>query len=216
MQAFNHWRGCVAPLMRANIDTDQIIPKQFLTTVTRAGLGDYLFDSWRFTDPGEPGKRPPDRQKNPDFVFNQPQYADASILLAGKNFGCGSSREHAAWSLLDYGIRVVIAPDFADIFHANAITNGLLPAVVEAEEAERLAELIARDPAIECLVDLPTQRISCGDMAMDFHIDEGNKTRLLKGLDAIGLTLEHTEDIRAFEKQHLSKHPWLAGDITAG
>lgn len=215
MQSFTSWRGRVAPLMQANIDTDQIIPKQFLTTVTRAGLGNYLFDSWRFADAGVPGKKPEERKSRPEFVLNQPDYAAASILLAGKNFGCGSSREHAAWSLLDYGIRVVIAPDFADIFYSNAITNGLLPAAVTADEAARLAELVQADPTCQCQVDLPAQRISCGTLNITFAIDESNKTKLLNGLDAIGMTLEHEHNIRAFEQQHLTKYPWLTTQIDA-
>ena len=214
MQAFTTWKGTAASLLRANIDTDQIIPKQFLTTVTRAGLGDYLFDSWRFADPGVLGKKPKDRLKNPEFVLNKPEHAGASILLAGVNFGCGSSREHASWSMLDYGIRVVIAPDFADIFYANAIANGLLPAVVEPDALERLAECVAHDPSAELVVDLAKQQIMCASQTVAFSIDPASKTRLLKGQDAITSTLEYAEAIRTFEAQHLTRYPWLGAPIS--
>jgi len=193
MSGFTKHRGVAVPLDSANVDTDQIIPKQFLQKVTRTGFGRHLFHDWRFLD--DAGEQP-----NPEFVLNQPVYEGASILLARENFGCGSSREHAPWALTDYGFKAIIAPSFADIFYGNAINNGLLPVRLSAEQVEQLFKLITATPGAEITVDLEALKVSCGDLSFAFEIDEFRRHCLLNGLDSIGLTLQHEAEISAYEQ----------------
>ena len=210
MQQFISERGIVVPLDRANVDTDQIIPKQYLKSIKRTGFGVALFDDWRYLDAGEPGMDHSKRRLNTEFVLNQLRYAGASILLARDNFGCGSSREHAPWAILEYGFRVVIAPSFADIFFNNSFKNGLLPVVLEKSEVDRLFDLATERDPIEILVDLPSQMVTCGDkFRASFDIDIFRKTCLLEGLDEIGLTLKDQTAIRAYESKRRLQVPWL-------
>jgi 3-isopropylmalate/(R)-2-methylmalate dehydratase small subunit len=211
MQPFRVHSGIVAPLDRANVDTDAIIPKQFLKSIKRSGFGVNLFDAWRYIDHGEPGPGQPVRQPNPDFVLNQPRYRGASILLARRNFGCGSSREHAPWALADYGIRALIAPSYADIFFNNCFKNGLLPIVLPDSGVDRLFADVAAFPGYTLTIDLPQQRVGTPDGALSFgfDIDPFRKECLLNGWDDIGLTLQHADEIRAFEARHLREQPWL-------
>lgn len=202
--------GVVAPLDKANVDTDQIIPKQFLKSIKRTGFGENLFDAWRFKDEGEIGKPIEDRELVEDFVLNDSRYKDASILLARENFACGSSREHAVWALLQYGFRTVIAPTFADIFYNNSFNNGLLPIELEPAHVSRLFELATQSEALTLHVDLPAQTVSLTDGdSMSFDIDHQRKARMLKGLDEIGTTLEYAEQIKNFEQRHSATSPWL-------
>jgi 3-isopropylmalate/(R)-2-methylmalate dehydratase small subunit len=203
--------GIVAPLDRANVDTDAIIPKQFLKSIHRTGFGAHLFDAWRFLDHGELGVDPGQRRPNPDFVLNEPRYRDASILLARRNFGCGSSREHAPWALSDYGFRVLIAPSFADIFFNNCFKNGLLPIVLPEAAVDRLFADVAAFPGYRLTIDLERQAVMAVDASFgfDFHIDPFRKRCLLNGWDDIALTLAHADEIRAFEARHLAEQPWL-------
>ncbi len=208
MQAFERITSQVIPLDRANVDTDAIIPKQFLKSIRRSGFGPFLFDEWRYLDRGEPEMDCTDRPKNPDFVLNQPQYAHGRILLTRENFGCGSSREHAPWALADYGIRVIIAPSFADIFFNNCFKNGLLPIVLDPETVDQLFREVG--PGYELTVDLATQTITRPDgQVIRFDIEPSRKERLLKGLDDIALTLEHAEQIRGYEARRREEAPWL-------
>jgi 3-isopropylmalate/(R)-2-methylmalate dehydratase small subunit len=211
MQPFTVHKGIVAPLDRANVDTDAIIPKQFLKSIRRSGFGVNLFDAWRYTDHGEPGRDPSTRKPNPDFVLNQPRYKGASILLARRNFGCGSSREHAPWALGDYGFRALIAPSYADIFFNNCFKNGLLPIVLPESAVERLFADVAAFPGFALTVDLPAQmvRTDDGGVSFPFDVDPFRKQCLLNGWDDIGLTLRHADEIRAFEARHLAEQPWL-------
>jgi 3-isopropylmalate/(R)-2-methylmalate dehydratase small subunit len=211
MQAFRTLTGLVAPLDRANVDTDSIIPKQFLKSINRSGFGPNLFDAWRYLDRGEPGVETARRPLNPDFVLNQPRYQGAQILLAGRNFGCGSSREHAPWALLDYGFRAIIAPSFADIFFNNCFKNGLLPIVLSGREVERLFHETAAFPGFRLTIDLAQQRVATtdGNAVFAFEIEPFRKHCLLNGLDEIGLTLTHADQIRAFEAKHQTDQPWL-------
>jgi 3-isopropylmalate/(R)-2-methylmalate dehydratase small subunit len=211
MQPFRVHSGIVAPLDRANVDTDAIIPKQFLKSIRRSGFGPNLFDAWRYTDPGEPGQDPASRHPNPDFVLNQPRYRDASILLARRNFGCGSSREHAPWALADYGFRALIAPSYADIFFNNCFKNGLLPIVLPDAAVDRLFADVAAFPGYTLTIDLDAQvvRTQDGSVGFRFDVDPFRKECLLNGWDDIGLTLRHAEEIRAFEARHLAEQPWL-------
>ena len=210
MEKFERVDGLVVPLDRANVDTDAIIPKQFLKSVQRAGFGPNLFDEWRYLDHGEPGMDPAARRPNPDFVLNQPRYQGASILLARDNFGCGSSREHAVWALLDYGIRVVIAPSFADIFYNNCFKNGVLPVVLDAATVDRLFAEVQDRPGYRLVVDLVHQRIVLPDgEEIPFEIDAFRRDCLLAGLDEIGLTLQHADEIRAYEERRRREAPWL-------
>ena len=203
-------RGVVAPLDRPNVDTDAIIPKQFLKSILRSGFGPNLFDEWRYLDHGEPGKDNSARPLNPDFVLNQPRYQGAQILLARENFGCGSSREHAVWALLDYGFRVVIAPSFADIFFNNCFKNGVLPIVLAAATVERLFRATAATPGYTLEVDLPAQTIRTPDQGdIGFEVDGFRKDCLMRGLDDIGLTLQHADEIRTFEARRRTVAPWL-------
>jgi len=211
MQPFRILTGVAAPLDRANVDTDAIIPKQFLKSVNRSGFGPNLFDGWRYLDRGEPGVDPSRRPVNPDFVLNQARYRGAQILLARRNFGCGSSREHAPWALLDYGFRALIAPSYADIFFNNCFKNGLLPVVLTESEVDRLFHHCMVTPGFALTVDLERQTVATGDGAhvFAFDIEPFRKHCLLNGLDEIGLTLEHADEIRAFEAKHLAEQPWL-------
>jgi 3-isopropylmalate/(R)-2-methylmalate dehydratase small subunit len=212
MQAFGVLNAVVAPLDRANVDTDAIIPKQFLKSINRSGFGANLFDAWRYLDRGEPGADTSQRPQNPDFVLNQPRYQGAQILLARRNFGCGSSREHAPWALLDYGFRAIIAPSFADIFFNNCFKNGLLPVVLTESEVERLFHACFAMPGFSLVVDLERQTVATTDGAQvfGFDIEPFRKHCLRNGLDEIGLTLEHADEIRGFEARHLAREPWLA------
>ncbi|WP_298834475.1 3-isopropylmalate dehydratase small subunit [uncultured Piscinibacter sp.] len=211
MQAFTVHKGLVAPLDRENVDTDAIIPKQFLKSIKRTGFGPNLFDEWRYLDRGEPGQDPAQRRPNPDFVLNQPRYQGASILLARKNFGCGSSREHAPWALDQYGFRAVIAPSFADIFFSNCYKNGLLPIVLSEMQVSQLFDEVAAFTGYQLTVDLARQVVVKPDGAeLSFEITPFRKYCLLGGFDDIGLTLRHADKIRAFEAERLMKKPWLA------
>lgn len=210
MDAFTIHEGLVAPLDRENVDTDLIIPKQFLKSIKRSGFGPNLFDELRYLDHGEPGMDNSKRPLNPDFVLNQPRYQGASILLARKNFGCGSSREHAPWALTQFGFRVVIAPSFADIFFNNSFKNGLLPIVLSELDVSRLFDEVRSFVGFKLTVDLDNQVVFApGGHAMPFDIDSFRKYCMLNGLDDIGLTLRHADKIRAFEAERLARHPWL-------
>ena len=210
MKKFDKLDGLVAPLDRANVDTDAIIPKQYLKSIQRTGFGPALFDSWRYLDPGEPGMDHSQRRPNPDFVLNQPRYQGAQILLARDNFGCGSSREHAPWALMDYGFRVIIAPSYADIFYNNSFKNGLLPIVLEHEVVNRLFEDTVAMPGYRLTVDLATQSVTTPSGAVfRFEIDAFRKHCLLNGLDDVGLTLQHVDEIRAYEARRRQETPWL-------
>jgi 3-isopropylmalate/(R)-2-methylmalate dehydratase small subunit len=211
MEPFRVLTGLVAPLDRANVDTDAIIPKQFLKSIKRSGFGPNLFDAWRYLDPGEPGKDNAKRPLNPDFVLNDPRYRGAAILLARRNFGCGRSREHAPWALLDYGFRAVIAPSFADIFYNNCCKNGLLPIQLTTHEVDRLFADTAAFPGFNLTIDLDQQTVATADgsTVFGFEIEPFRKHCLLNGLDDIGLTLTHADEIRAFEAKRLAAQPWL-------
>jgi len=205
--------GGVAPIDRANVDTDAIIPKQFLKSVKRTGFGPNLFDAWRYLDHGEPGMDNAKRPLNPEFVLNQSRYRGASILLARKNFGCGSSREHAPWALMDFGFRCVIAPSFADIFYNNCFKNGLLPVILTESEIDSLFYDCASFPGFRVVVDLERQTVSSADGAkrFAFDVDAFRKYCLVNGLDEIGLTLRHAEKIRTFETARRTLYPWYFG-----
>ena len=210
MESFSVHRGTLVPLDRANVDTDQIIPKQFLKSIKRTGFGENLFDAWRFIDEGEIGKSPNERKINREFIFNDPRYQGVSILLGRRNFGCGSSREHAVWALFEFGIRCVIAPSFADIFYNNCFKNGLLPVVLKEEIIEHLFGLAAGARALEVEVNLETQRLFV-ETADDipFEIEPGRKELLLLGLDDIGMTFMHSDEILEFEIRHRQAMPWI-------
>jgi len=213
MDKFTVVTGLVVPLDRANVDTDQIIPKQFLKSIKRSGFGPNLFDAWRYHDVGQPGMDPSTRRVNRDFVLNHPQYKGAEILLARTNFGCGSSREHAPWALLDHGFRAVIAPSFGEIFQSNSLKNGLLPVALTEQEVDALFYDVASFPGMRLTIDLAQQTVATTDGAkvMHFEIDPFRKHCLLNGLDEIGLTLRHEDKIRAFEERRRAQHPWLFG-----
>ncbi len=210
MQKFEKLTGIVMPLDRANVDTDAIIPKQYLKSIKRTGFGPNLFDSWRYLDLGEPGMDHRQRRINPSFVLNQPRYQGAQILLARDNFGCGSSREHAPWALLDYGFRVIIAPSYADIFYNNSFKNGLLPIVLEHDAVERLFRETETTPGYRLTVDLVAQEVMTAAGTMfKFEIDSFRQHCLLNGLDDIGLTLQHVDDIKVYEARRRKEAPWL-------
>jgi 3-isopropylmalate/(R)-2-methylmalate dehydratase small subunit len=215
MEKFTVHEGLVAPLDRANVDTDAIIPKQFLKSIKRSGFGPNLFDEWRYLDHGEPGADNSKRPLNPDFVLNQPRYQGTSILLARKNFGCGSSREHAPWALGQYGFRAIIAPSFADIFFNNCFKNGLLPIVLPEAQIDRLFDEVKAFPGFRLVIDLEKQLVSTtnGSATYMFDVDAFRKYCLLNGLDDIGLTLRQADKIRAFEERHLVAQPWLGNTI---
>ncbi|MEO7715368.1 MAG: 3-isopropylmalate dehydratase small subunit [Capsulimonas sp.] len=201
MEKFTTLTGIVGPLDRANADTDQIIPKQFLKRIERTGFGQFLFFDWRFLDDG--------KTENPEFELNQPQYKGATILLAGKNFGCGSSREHAPWALEDYGFRSIIAPSYADIFYNNCFKNGMLPIVLPEETVKELMTKAQTEPGYQMTIDLPTQTITDSDgLKLSFEVDAFRKHCLLNGLDDIGLTLQHEPDITTYENKRPS---WKTG-----
>lgn len=209
LQFVNH-TGSVAPLDKANVDTDQIIPKQFLKSIKKTGFGENLFDAWRFKDEGVIGKPLASREPVSDFVLNDARYSKATILLARENFACGSSREHAVWALLQYGFRCVIAPSFADIFYNNSFNNGLLPVQLTHAEVNELFALATQNEPIALTVDLREQRVEMADgPSYRFEIDANRKTRMLNGLDEIGLSLEYADQIKRFESSHRERQPWL-------
>jgi len=210
MKKFETLNAIVAPLDRSNVDTDAIIPKQFLKSIKRTGFGPNLFDEWRYLDHGEPGMDNSKRKINPDFVLNQARYQGAQILLARENFGCGSSREHAPWALEDFGFRAIIAPSYADIFFNNCFKNGILPVVLDAAVVDGLFEEVASKEGYRLTVDLQAQTITkpSGE-TINFDVDEFRKYCLVNGLDDIGLTLQHVDDIKAYEQRRAQEVPWL-------
>ena len=212
MQAFTVHQGLVAPMDRDNVDTDAIIPKQFLKSIQRSGFGPNLFDEWRYLDqPGQPGVPESARQPNPDFVLNQPRYKGASVLLARKNFGCGSSREHAPWALEQYGFRAIIAPSFADIFFSNCFKNGLLPIALPESVVAQLFDEVFAFPGYQLTVDLPRQVVVKPDgTEIAFDVQPFRKYCLVNGFDDIGLTLRQKDKIQTFEAERLARMPWLA------
>jgi 3-isopropylmalate/(R)-2-methylmalate dehydratase small subunit len=210
MEAFTTLTGIVIPLDRANVDTDAIIPKQFLKSIHRTGFGPNLFDEWRYLDHGEPGQDCTNRPLNQDFVLNQPRYQGAQILLTRQNFGCGSSREHAPWALLDYGIRVIIGPSFADIFYNNCFKNGLLPIVLDEQLVDSFFKAVESKLGYKLTIDLQTQTITePNGENWRFEIDNFRKHCLINGLDEIGLTLQHADEIRTYENRRKQETPWL-------
>ena len=204
MKKFTSLSSIATPLDRANIDTDAIIPKQFLKSIKKSGFGPNLFDEWRYLDHGEPGMDNSKRPINPDFVLNNPKYSKAQILLTRRNFGCGSSREHAPWALEDFGFRAIIAPSFADIFYNNCFKNGILPVVLSSEIVDGLFEYTGN-----IVIDLHDQSVTTDTHSFEFNVDPERKRRLINGLDDIGLTLQYEDQIRLFETEHFKEHPWL-------
>ena len=216
MQKFTLHTGLVAPLNRENVDTDAIIPKQFLKSIRKTGFGQNLFDEWRYLDAGFPGQDPNSRRPNPDFVLNLPRYKNASILLARKNFGCGSSREHAPWALDQYGFRAILAPSYADIFFNNSFKNGLLPIVLSEAQVNQLFDETAAFPGYSLIVDLERQRVIKPDgVELAFEVQAFRKYCLLNGFDDIGLTLRHADKIKTFEAQRVAQKPWLTRTLLA-
>ena len=214
MTPFRIHTGMVAPMDRENVDTDAIIPKQFLKSIKRSGFGPNLFDDWRYLDHGEPGQDPASRRPNPDFVLNQQRYLGASVLLARKNFGCGSSREHAPWALDQFGFRVLIAPSYADIFYNNCFKNGLLPIQLPEQQVAKLFDEAAAFVGYSLTIDLERQVVQKPDgTALAFEVEPFRKYCLLGGFDDIGLTLRHSDKIRAFEAERLLTKPWLAHSL---
>ena len=213
MQAFTQHTGLAAPLDKANVDTDQIIPKQYLKSIYRTGFGETLFDDWRYLDPGEPGSDHSKRRVNPDFVLNDARYQGATVLLARQNFGCGSSREHAPWALMEYGFRAIVAPSYADIFYNNSFKNGLLPVVLPADQVDQLFDYVQANEGAQVTVSLETMQVEAGSLSFSFELDEFRRECLLKGLDEIGLTLEHADSIRAYEQQRAKVTPWMFADV---
>jgi 3-isopropylmalate/(R)-2-methylmalate dehydratase small subunit len=210
MQAFTQLNGLVVPLDRSNVDTDAIIPKQFLKSIKRSGFGPNAFDEWRYLDHGEPGMDNSKRKINPDFVLNQARYQGGSVLLARENFGCGSSREHAPWALEDYGFRAIIAPSFADIFFNNCFKNGMLPIVLSADDVDALFKETESAEGYKLNIDLSTQTITTpSGKTYTFEVDAFRKHCLLNGLDDIGLTMQHQDAIKVFETKHKAVQPWL-------
>ena len=209
MLPINKHKGTVIPLDRSNVDTDAIIPKQFLKSIKKSGFGPNLFDEWRYLDQGEPGKDIATRKINPKFVLNKPQYKNGTILLARENFGCGSSREHAPWAILDFGIRVILAPSFADIFYGNCFKNGILPIVIKTEIVDMFFKKAETPEGLILKIDLENQKIIDFEKCYDFEIDAFKKYCLLEGLDDIGLTLKYHKDIKNFEKNYRNQFPWL-------
>ena len=214
MKAFTQHRGLVGPMDRANVDTDMIIPKQFLKSIKRSGFGPNLFDELRYLDQGEPGQDCSNRPLNPDFPLNEPRYKGASILLARKNFGCGSSREHAPWALEDYGFNAVIAPSYADIFYNNCFMNGVLPVILTETEVDELFQELASDEGYHLNIDLAAQTVTTDSgKVFSFELDEFRKECLLSGLDEIGLTLTSSDLIKEYEIEREKQHPWVFGAI---
>jgi len=204
MKKFTSLSSIATPLDRANIDTDAIIPKQFLKSIKKSGFGPNLFDEWRYLDHGEPGMDNSKRPINPDFVLNNPKYSEAQILLTRRNFGCGSSREHAPWALEDFGFRAIIAPSFADIFYNNCFKNGILPVVLSSEIVDGLFEYTGN-----IIIDLHDQSVTTDTHSFEFNVDPERKRRLINGLDDISLTLQYEDQIRLFETKHFKQNPWL-------
>jgi 3-isopropylmalate/(R)-2-methylmalate dehydratase small subunit len=204
MKKFTSLRSIATPLDRANIDTDAIIPKQFLKSIKKSGFGPNLFDEWRYLDHGEPGMDNSKRPINPEFVLNNPKYSEAQILLTRRNFGCGSSREHAPWALEDFGFRAIIAPSFADIFYNNCFKNGILPVVLSSEIVDGLFEYTGN-----IIIDLHDQSVTTDTHSFEFNVDPERKRRLINGLDDISLTLQYEDQIRLFETKHFKQYPWL-------
>lgn len=200
MKAFIQETGLVVPLYRSNIDTDAILPKEYLKKINKIGFGAFLFDDWRYL---------PDRSPNPDFILNEKRFSGARFILAGTNFGCGSSREHAVWALDDYGIRAVIAPSFGDIFYSNCFKNGVLPALITQEDADELFTLTQNTEALSITVDLENRTIWAGEKRFSFEVDDFRRQTLLQGLDDIAQTLKLADKILAFEQGRLSACPWL-------
>ena len=214
MDVFTVYKGIVAPLDRDNVDTDAIIPKQFLKSIKKTGFGQNLFDEWRYLDHGEPGQDCSKRPINPDFVLNQARYKEAGILLARKNFGCGSSRELAPWALMQYGFRAIIAPSFADIFFNNCFKNGLLPVALSEQEVDHLFNETKAFPGYQLTIDLERQEVIAPDQrTYSFEVPPFRKYCLINGLDDIGLTLRHADKIKAFEAERLLRMPWLATQL---
>jgi 3-isopropylmalate/(R)-2-methylmalate dehydratase small subunit len=212
MEKFIRQEGLVVPLDRSNVDTDAVIPKQYLKSIKRTGYGPNLFDEWRYLDHGEPGMDHSKRPLNKDFVLNQSRYRGATVLLARENFGCGSSREHAPWALLQYGFQAVVAPSFADIFYNNSLKNGLLLIKLDPKVVDRLFKEVEGQPGYRLAVDLEAQTVTApGGESFKFDIDPFAKHSLLNGLDEIGLSLEHATEIKAFEQMHRESQPWLFG-----
>ena|SRR5436190_11915574 len=210
MERFTIHTGLVAPLDRENVDTDAIIPKQFLKSIKRTGFGPHLFDAWRYFDVGEPGMDLTARRPNPDFVLNRPQFQGATIMLARKNFGCGSSREHAPWALQQAGYKALVAPSFADIFLNNSFKNGLLPVVLTEAQVDRLFHEVAAHPGYRLTIDLPAQKVTTpSGEAMHFDVEPTRKDNLVNGLDEIGLTLKHQDEIKAYEERRKKSEPWI-------
>ena len=217
MKPLNQHQGIVAPMDRANVDTDAIIPKQFLKSIKRSGFGPHLFDAWRYEDEGQPGVDCSKRPLRKDFVLNLPRYKGASILVARRNFGCGSSREHAPWALEDYGFRVVIAPSYADIFFNNCFKNGVLPIVLSEDDVEQIFQMIAANEGFRLMIDLSAQMVSSvdGQFSRKFEVEPFRKHCLINGLDDIGLTLQHADKIKAYETKRIAAKPWLGVDMHA-
>ncbi|MBP8151500.1 MAG: 3-isopropylmalate dehydratase small subunit [Xylophilus sp.] len=214
MQKFTVHKGLAAPMDRENVDTDAIIPKQFLKSIKKTGFGVNLFDEWRYLDAGYPGQDPTTRKPNPDFVLNQPRYAGASILVTRKNFGCGSSREHAPWALDQYGFRAILAPSYADIFFNNSFKNGMLPIVLSEAQISQLFDEMYAFPGYSLTVDLERQVIvKPSGEEIAFEVNAFRKYCLLNGFDDIGLTLRQADKIKAFEAERLAAKPWLAHSI---
>ncbi|MGE0334336.1 MAG: 3-isopropylmalate dehydratase small subunit [Gammaproteobacteria bacterium] len=210
MEAFTSLTGLVVPIDRPNVDTDAIIPKQFLKSIKRSGFGPNLFDEWRYLDKGGPDKPNEGRPLNPDFVLNQARYAGAQIMLARDNFGCGSSREHAPWAIVDYGIRAIIAPSFADIFYGNSAKNGLLLVILPADVVDRLFAACRHTEGFRLTIDLAAQTVTTPDgECYAFDYNAGLKHRMLHGLDDIGITLQRADAIRAYEARRREEAPWL-------
>lgn len=213
MDKFVKHTGVAVALNRANVDTDAIIPKQFLKSIKRTGFGVHLFDGWRYLDEGQPGVDCSKRPLNPEFELNRPEFKGGTVLVAGPNFGCGSSREHAPWALQQYGFKAIVAPSYADIFFNNCFKNGLLPIVLKEEEIKRIFEAIEKSPGLTMTVDLDSQQVEIDSMRFSFDVEPFRKHCLMNGLDDIGLTLNHADEIKAFEAKRLASQPWLANTI---
>ena len=214
MEKFKTFTGIVAPLDRSNVDTDAIIPKQFLKSIKRSGFGPNLFDEWRYLDTANPIEENQVREVNPDFILNQSPYDKAEILLARENFGCGSSREHAVWAITDFGLKVVLAPSFGDIFYSNSFKNGFLPIRLKTEEIDALFNAVQENKGLKVTVNLEEQFVETENEKYLFDIDAGLKERLLEGLDDIGLTLNYADEIRQYEKSRKEVTPWLFKEVT--
>jgi len=213
MEKFTRHQGHVVPMNRANIDTDTIMPKQYLKCINKYGYGDWVFDNWRYLDPGEVDTPTSKRRPNPEFELNLPKYRGASVLVAQKNFGCGSSREHAVWGLRDFGIKVIICPEFPDIFHNNCFANGLLAIELKQEEVEYLFKLAESDNGLEATIDLNAQQVEMTDKTINFKIDESLRQNLLNGHDNISVTLQQADKIKDFEHNYFKQRPWLNRDL---